>query len=223
MTREEFDVDMAILAFEKVFQVNARRFGSPNGNYLGASDGNDGTQWNIGVKKDSGECRLGVNLEGMKYQDWPIAQFLEAEINKPSLINLAAEIPNANKIMVRFTRDAWQVTARPKIEEQYIGGHEVLLSEINASLWKNILHEAYDCLDEKKGHRARAKQVVTLSRSGQLREMAVSPHLNISIVVWKEPPFSFEDAVYQVDMVKTQLLPVYTLVERTVLKKTLTR
>ena len=46
-----------------------RDFGSPSRGVLGIADGNDGVQWNAGYRPGDGFVWLGVNLEGMKYND----------------------------------------------------------------------------------------------------------------------------------------------------------
>jgi len=73
-------LDQAINAFEKQFNVDARRFGNTHAPTKGASDNAQGVQWNIAVIRATHEIQLGVNLEGMKYRNWPITTFIKNEL-----------------------------------------------------------------------------------------------------------------------------------------------
>lgn len=78
-------------------------------------------------------------------------------------------------------------------------------------MWRSMLVEAYDCLDPERGHRGRAKQVVTLPGAGQkLKE--VSPHLQIKRVAWRLPPASVDDAVAALARSRELLEGVYAFV-----------
>ena len=61
-------------------------FGSPSRGVLGISDGNEGVQWNAGYRPGDGFVRLGVNLEGMRYDDWPVARLIEQESSRLLLL-----------------------------------------------------------------------------------------------------------------------------------------
>ena len=56
--------------------MRGRPFGTPRGRYQGVSDNAEGVQWNAGVDREQGSSWLGVNLEGMAYDDWPIARLI---------------------------------------------------------------------------------------------------------------------------------------------------
>ena len=64
--------DALKVLFREVFVCRGRDFGSPSRGVLGISDGNEGVQWNAGYYIRDGAVWLGVNLEGMKYDDWPL-------------------------------------------------------------------------------------------------------------------------------------------------------
>jgi hypothetical protein len=96
----------------------------------------------------SGEPRLGVNLEGMNYKDWPIAAFVEAERETLSWLSLSNRIPHGDEIVVSFRRDAWQRAARPNIAERHLGKREVPLSLLSKTDWLQMLDEAYACLGD---------------------------------------------------------------------------
>ena len=182
--------DFAVNAFNSIRGINGKDFGKGKG----VSDGNEGVQWNISVNDEDGEAKLGVNLEGMKYKNWPISIFLKGELDNPRLPSLAKVIPGANKIHIKLERDAWQVLSRPPIKEKNIAGSGTLLSELTEKVWSDMLKEAYDCLNSDKNHKGRAKRSVTLMPSGEEKEMEVSPHLGFNTIAWSSIPNSEMDA-----------------------------
>ena len=65
-----------------------------------------------------GAVWLGVNLEGMKYDDWPVARLIEREISRPLLLTrYRREVARPDKVTVLWARDAWQYSARRRIKE----------------------------------------------------------------------------------------------------------
>jgi hypothetical protein len=183
----EFDIllEQAIKAFEQQFNVDARPFGNVHAPVKGASDNANGVQWNIAVIRATHEIRLGVNLEGMKYKNWPITTFIKNELAQPSLMDVLVSIRQPEQVIVNFTRDAWQMASRPKIEEANLAHYGATLSNLTPEQWHEMLTDALSCLDKEKDYRARGLQVVTKS-TGQV-EMEVSPHLNIhSYLQYKE-------------------------------------
>ena len=72
--------------FRDIVGCPGRHFGSPSPGVLGISDGNEGVQWNAGDRPGDGFVWLGVNLEGMQYDDWPVARLIEREISRPLLL-----------------------------------------------------------------------------------------------------------------------------------------
>ena len=189
----ENNLDLATKAFKIITQSKPHSFGALYSESRGICDNNNGVQWNIAVDKNL-ECRLGVNLEGLKYNNWPIAAFIENELAEPELPRLSDQIDDNANILISMLRDAWQVRARPPILEKIIGGKNIALNNLSAELWKNILIEAYKCLNKAKCYRGRATQEVTLTRSGK-RFMQVSPHLYISKLVWHNTPFNLDMAL----------------------------
>jgi hypothetical protein len=169
--------------FSKVLGVKGIPFRPPNKPYFGWSDGNEGVQWNLACHTDTQTMRLGVNLEGMKYNGWPIARFITSEMRNPSIEDVRSILERPEEVCVQFTRDAWQVTARPKIVEGYLGRGKISFAQITLDDWKLILNEAQGCLDWEKNACGRAKQRVTLEdkpkKGDQTRIMEVSPHLTI--------------------------------------------
>ncbi len=183
----EFDnlLEQAIKAFEQQFNIDARRFGNTHAPRKGASDNAQGVQWNIAVIKATNEIRLGVNLEGMKYQNWPISTFIQNELAQPSLMDVLVSIRQPEQVIVNFKRDAWQMASRPKIDEQQLVHSDTNLNSLTPDQWHEMLSEALTCLDKESDYRGRASQIVT--KSTGKAEMDVSPHLTIySFLSYKE-------------------------------------
>jgi hypothetical protein len=200
-----------LAVFTRLTDCKGRPFGQLNRPYFGMSDGNEGVQWNIAIRTDPEEIRLGVNLEGMKYANWPITTFLLAEIENPRIYDVRDRLADADQVFLRLTRDAWQVTARPSILEEIIGFGNIPLQDIDADLWESMLAEALNCLSEEKGYRGRNTQEVTLAnqprKGDKTRTMEVSPHLTI----WT-PIEASGDMERNLKTGKDRLTPIYNWV-----------
>lgn len=165
-------------AFGSEFGVTVtdeNRFGSVSLGWLGVCDGAEGVQWNTWLHRGENAAYVGVNLEGLKYDGWPIARFIEREFRQPRLLEVARRLAAPESIQLIFHRDAWRFASRPQIEERHIGLSERALSEIDRGGWEKTLQEAYECLDASRGYRQRGRQMVT-TKSGRV-ELSVSPHL----------------------------------------------
>ncbi len=199
--------------FASLLNVKGRPFGQLNTPSFGMSDGNEGVQWNLSVYTDTRTIRLGVNLEGMKYDNWPISTFIRSEMKDPKIGEIRATLNHPEKVFISFTRDAWQVTARPIIVEKYLGGKECTFAEIDSDQWVLTLTEALACLSKGANYHGRAKQTVTLAekpKNGeQVRIMNVSPHLTI----WS--PISLDgDLRENIKNEIAELQPVFDWVKR---------
>ena len=103
--------------FRDIFQCRGSDFGSLPRGVLGISDDNKGVQWNTGYRPGDGFAWLGVNLEGMKYDDWPVARLIEREISRPLLLTrYRRQVARPDRVTVLGARDAWQYRARPRIK-----------------------------------------------------------------------------------------------------------
>lgn len=165
-------------AFGSAFGVTVtgeNRFGSAPLGWFGVCDGADGVQWNTWLHRGENAAYVGVNLEGLKYDGWPIARFIEREFRHPRLFEVARALAAQESIQMIFHRDAWRFASRPQIKERHIGLSERALIEIDPEGWKETLQEAYECLDASRGHRHRGRQMVT-TKGGRV-ELSVSPHL----------------------------------------------
>ena len=171
--------------FRDIFQCPGRDFGSPSRGVLGISDGNEGVQWNAGYYPRDGAVWLGVNLEGMKYDDWPVARLIEREISRPLLLTrYRPQVARPDKVTVLWSRDAWQYSARRPIKEANIAPTPVALDRLDGQGWAEALRGARECLDPRRQRRGRRRVPVTLLSSKRYPwerrvEMDVSPHLKI--------------------------------------------
>ena len=199
-----------IAAFNRVFGVNGRPFGSPHSRHEGVSDDAAGVQWNAGIERDEHYAWLGVNLEGMAYDGWPIARFIERELDRPTLPDLCRTLPQAESIVMSWTRDAWQAAARLPIAKIQIGPTPRRLDNLTPEVWRTILLEAYRCLDPDRGHRGRATQTVTLNRGPA--EKAVSPHLHIERVLWRGVSKSQDEAEAKLVLARDVLMALHQFV-----------
>jgi hypothetical protein len=168
-------VEMRV-AFSKVFGSRHRPFGSPSTQVGGLSDGKEGVQWNVAYDRRDGRQAVGVNLEGMQYDDWPVARLIERELKQPTLLPLVRMHPGLSPVVLLWRRDYWQAASRPEIEERYIHPTPIALGDLTDEGWRRALEAAIECLDAKRKRRGRAIQTVTL-QSGRRVEGEVSPHL----------------------------------------------
>lgn len=164
-------------AFEQVFGGPARAFGKRSTWIGGLSDGQAGVQWNAGFDPRSRRQWIGVNLEGMKYDDWPVARLITRELKQPTLPDLIRRVGDTGHAELLWSRDYWQATSRPPIVEANIVPTPILLRRLSDSAWREALTGALACLDQDRGYHGRAVQSVTLVASGRRMEGAVSPHL----------------------------------------------
>lgn len=209
---------LLIAAFSELTRTmpaDALMFGSPSLQVSGMSDGTPGVQWNAWVEWTAGQqmAYAGVNLEGIKYDGWPVARFIEREIAQPWLLSTRDEVGDARRIEVIWYRDAWQVQARPPIREKLIGGSPRLLHGLTADAWDAMLREAYECLDPRRARRGRARQLVTIS-TGEARTYDVSPHFQVRQAFWPRRPGSRSGWREALDAAMANLRPVHEVVAR---------
>lgn len=173
-----------MLTFAGMLDAKAEPFGQLNKPYFGVSDGNSGVQWNLRIYRETGDAALGVNLEGLAYKDWPIANFLLNELEEPTLHEMIDKCEEPEELELSLTRDAWLPSgSRLSIVESQIGGNVQELSKVTRDQWSSIVLEALNCLNESKGYRGRTKQKVTHSSDGRVTEKWVTPHLTIRTAV----------------------------------------
>ena len=181
--------------FRELFECPGRDFGHTSRGVLGVSDGNEGVQWNAGYHTRRGAASLGVNLEGMKYDDWPVARFIERELSRPLLLTRYRRwVAKPEEVIVRWSRDAWQIRSRVRIRDQHLGPTPIALDRLDDRGWEDALREALDCLDPERRHRGRRMVEVTRLPSERRVEMPVTPHLQFGTVLAEITPHEMRRA-----------------------------
>lgn len=71
-------------AFERVFRRQGVAFGSPALQWGGVHDRSEGVQWNVGMDPRRPERWVSVNLEGLKYDGWPLARLIKRATLRPA-------------------------------------------------------------------------------------------------------------------------------------------
>lgn len=173
--------DQMRIAFSKAFGSKWREFGNSATQIFGYSDGKEGVQWQAGYNLRVEERWAGVNLEGMQYDDWPVARLIERELKEPTLPQIVRQNAQLGQVEALWRRDFWQISARPDIAERNIAPTPIALGELHEAAWREALSEARQCLDGRRRYRARAVQTVTLP-GGEQVDGEVSPHLTFRCV-----------------------------------------
>ena len=165
--------------FRNLFECAGRTFGHSSHGVSGISDGYEGVQWSAGYSQNHETAWLGINLEGKKYDEWPVSRLIDREIAHPLLLSeYRVRVATPETVTVRWTRDAWQAGYRVKIRESRLPPTPVALDQLDRDGWTRALRCARECLDPKRKHRGRRRTTVTLVGSGQVVERDVSPHLS---------------------------------------------
>ena len=164
--------------FRNLFECDGREFGSPSHGVLGVSDGIEGVQWNAWYSQRDETAWLGVNIEGKKYDNWPVARLVEREIAHPLLLSeYRVRVTRPHVVTVSWTRDGWQAGFRVPIKESRLPPTPIALDRLDGDDWTRALRCARECLNPKRQYRGRRRTKVTLLRSAQVVERDVSPHL----------------------------------------------
>jgi hypothetical protein len=213
MTPESHRLIEAFTTLTRTIPADPNLFGSASLGVAGICDGTDGVQWNAWVQwhGDKQMAYAGVNLEGKVYDGWPVARFIERELEAPRLFEAIAQVAHPSAVEALWERDAWQVVARPPILEKPIGGSPRLLHTLTPSEWTAMLREAYDCLDPTRGRRGRARQEVTLT-TGVRRVFDVSPHFQLRQAFWPRDPSSGDGWLPALDETMANLRPLHAFV-----------
>ena len=173
--------------FRELFECDGRRFGNPP---FGLSDGFEGVQWNAWYSQET--AWLGVNLEGKKYDGWPIARLVKREISRPLLLTDEYRVRKPECVTVKWTRDAWGAGgSRPPINESRLPPTPIELDRLDGAGWVRALGCAKECLDPElmlaeplsslRKYRGRRRTTVTLSHSDRRVELDVTPHLQFKM------------------------------------------
>ena len=118
----------------------------------------------------------------MKYDDWPVARLIEREMSRPILLTqYRARVARPEMVTVSWRRDAWQVSSRVRIRESRLAPTPIALDRLDGDGWSCALERVRECLDPKREYRGRRRIKVTLSRSLQVVEREVTPHLHFGM------------------------------------------
>ncbi len=181
--------------FRDLFECTGQRFGSPSLGVLGICDGNNGVQWNAGYSQLVECAFLGVNLEGLEYDGWPVARLIERELSRPRLLSeYRARVARPGRVDVSWKRDAWQASSRVRITERDIAPTPIALDRLDAAGWARALGGARECLDPRRKYRGRRRTRVTLLRSGRVVERWVSPHLQFKTRLYGFDSYTMQQA-----------------------------
>ena len=210
MTRDIRRLLEAFATLTRTIPAGENTFGSASLGQAGVCDGTEGVQWNCWIQWHGAHqlAYAGVNLEGKVYDGWPAARLIERELESPRLFDAVAAVERASAVEVLWYRDAWQVVARPPIAEKLIGGSPRLAHTLEADAWRAMLLDAYACLDERRGHRGRARQKVTMT-NGTMRTLEVSPHLQFRQAFWPRNPGSIDGWRAALDEAMANLRPLH--------------
>jgi len=178
---------------------------------MGLHDGNLGVQWNAWIEWTDPQttiANVGVNLEGMKYSDWPIAKLIRQELKDPWLFEAKERVANPNLVLIALQRHAWQAAGRVQnYREQHILPPTCTLAELTPEQWLRSLLEAQACLATSDG--GRTTQRITL-KDGRQVERAVSPYLNFHRAIEIDADQSVMRDTLQIAM--EDLRPLYEFV-----------
>lgn len=191
-------------AFQLVFGAYGKAFGSPALGHGGLSDGNEGVQWNSTLFPTAGERRVGVNLEGMTYDGWPIGRLISRELRNPTLPALVERLPDLSDVVIRWERDCWQASSRIPIDEQAIEPSPMPLSALTTSAWHQMLRGAQSCLRPEGGSFKRAQRTVTSVATGGERPGEISPHLMVHVQADSVPSW-----LQVMQAARARLQPIY--------------
>jgi hypothetical protein len=199
-------------AFIESFGPSApHEFGSNSLRIKGVDDGNRGVQWNAWIEWSNPQgmsAFLGVNLEGMKYDSWPIARLLSRELRDPFLLEVKERVSDPNSIRIDLQRHAWQASGRvPSYREQYILPQGRTLGDLTAVEWLRALIEAQECLASPDG--GRANQLITL-KDGRRVERGVTPYINFHKPISID--LDHETMVGELHAAREDLQPLYEFV-----------
>lgn len=162
--------DMIAGAFRRVLRRDGTPFGSSALRWGGMHDATEGVQWNAGMDPRLPERWVSVNLEGLRYDGWPLARLIRKEMLRPTLPALALGSTRLATVRMSMDREFW--TGRNRVHWESIA--DLPLADITESEWRRVLSEARNCLASPGGGRSRASFV---SKTGAQVFAESTPHL----------------------------------------------
>jgi Arc/MetJ-type ribon-helix-helix transcriptional regulator len=183
--------DMVTETFLRIMQPSRTRpFGSLGLGLMGVSDDVQGVQWNCWAEFEGMSAVLGSNLEGIRYSNWPITDYIQRELKDPQLFDVIGELRSPKDIVMYWWCDAWQAAGRlPRFDGQDLAQEN--LGSLTKARYREILNKALGCLDAKRDYRGRGTRVIRL-KDGRRVERAVSPHFQFRAELWTGSPTTAE-------------------------------
>lgn len=163
--------DRIAAAFERVFRQEGTPFGSFALRWGGMHDGTEGVQWNVGMDPRLPERWVSVNLEGLRYDGWPLARLIANEMRRPTLPALVTTSPQLSTVRMSMDRELW--TARNRVHWESIA--DLPLADITEPEWRRVLAEARSCLASRTGGRGRG--TFAPKSGGAPVSAEITPHL----------------------------------------------
>lgn len=183
-------------AFIAVFGQTYKTAGASALGTHAISDAAEGVQWSAAFDRATGKASLSVNLEGVEYDDWPVARLIARELEEASFPTVARTVSAPATVTLHWLRDCWQGDGRLRIREQDLAPTPLTLDRFTPGIWRDALTEARTCLDAAQDHRGRVLQTVTMTASGDSVTKSVSPHLQVSVTLQRaHPDDSWEPAL----------------------------
>ena len=188
------------IAYLRVFEPeDPGYFHLIRGNYPGIHDGTEGVQWNAYHDHTEDRVTLGVNLEGEKYDDWPIARLIDRELKKSILPSVAAgvagQLAPGTDVRIHIWRDTL-INERSKKRDgdnvRDFGARELTVED-----WRRALIEARAYLaDGGRGRRHLPPPHEHLS---------TCPHLQVATTVWVAMPATHAERIASMSAARTRL------------------
>ena len=189
------------IAFRGVFNPRAPGyFQKVKGNYPGIHDGARGVQWNCYHDHVQSRVTLGVNLEGMEFDGWPIGRLIDRELMEPTLPSVVAELGagSHSDLVVSVWRDTWQNEHHITRSDETL---EFAMRELTRERWGEMLRRARSWLAGD----GRARRQLPPPSSGR----STSPHLQFATTVWLAMPPSHDERLQQMKAARSRLEVVH--------------
>ena len=153
-----------------------------SGFYTDTPDPTHPTQWSYYFDGLNKRHFLLVNLEGKKYQDWPIAQLLDRELRDPKLPNLSESLLPLDDVELIVMRDSWLPHGNRETNDDFLASTPKPLTDVTREFWRKVVLEGLNCLSQDKNGRGRGKRIVSKPGGGR-RETETTPHLQFRLLL----------------------------------------
>lgn len=199
--------------FRRVFGV-ARSFTHFEIGVVGFSDGAPGVQWNAWYNLASGRAYCGVNLEGTRYQGWPLTTFIRNERARPMIFCVLERLSDQDAVEIRLWRDVWISGVKHRSEGDELKPTPISAAALTGNGWTNALRLAWQCTATDGRGRGFGRQDIVLLRSRRMVPRAqISPHLQFKTLLWDEAPASQRARIQAIRSARTLLGPIHRFID----------